>query len=171
MEIKKTQVDVVCNNALKLLNDIVQCKCTQSEAKILYGSVWRKLVEYPLAQSFSPSKQLDDIEKKELPKIDSKYGYNRNTKREILKGPKALEGGGFIPIETSAGSGYVRHLLKHWRSSEEESSKMIYILYAWNVMSTGVSFPLLEHQEIKLPHLKGKIIPAIRENWREDSLR
>ena len=55
------------------------------------------------------------------------------------------------------------HLLKYWRSSEEESSKMIRILYAWNVMSAGVSFPLLEHPEIELSYLKGKIIPAIRE--------
>ena len=39
---------------------------------------------------------------------------------------------------------------------------MICILYAWNVMSAGVSFPLLEHPDIKLPHFKGKIIPAIR---------
>lgn len=30
-------------------------------------------------------------------------------------------------------------------------------------MSTGVSFPLLEHPEIELPYLKGKIIPAICE--------
>ena len=55
------------------------------------------------------------------------------------------------------------HLLKYWRSSEEECSKMICILYAWNVMSADVSFPLLEHPEIELPHFKGKIIPAIRE--------
>ena len=46
---------------------------------------------------------------------------------------------------------------------EEECSKMIRILYAWNVMSAGVLFPLLKYPEIKLPHLKGKIIPAIRE--------
>ena len=79
-----------------------------------------------------------------------------------MKGPKALGGGGFIPLKASAGSGYVMHWLKYWRSSqEEEFSKMIRILYAWNVMSAGVSFPLLEHPEIELPHLKGKIIPAI----------
>ena len=65
---QKTQVDVVCNNAVKLSNDIVRCKCTQLEAKMLYSSVWRKLVEYPLAQSFLPSKQLDDIKKKSFSK-------------------------------------------------------------------------------------------------------
>ena len=129
---------------------------------MLYESVWKKLVEYPLAQLLLPSKQLYDIKKKALPKIYSKCRYNRNTKREILKGPKALGGGGFIPLKASVGSKYVMHLLKYWRSSqEEECSKMICILYAWNVMSTGVSFPLLEHPEIELPHLKGKIIPAI----------
>ena len=128
---------------------------------MLYESVWRKFVEYPLAQSFLPSKQLEDIEKKTLPKIYSKCAYNRNTKREILKGPAAFGGGGFTPLKASAGSGYVMHLLKHWRSTEEESSKMICILFAWNVMSAGVSFPLLEQPEVELPHLKGKIIPAI----------
>ena len=129
---------------------------------MLYKLVWRKLVEYPLVQLVLPSKQLDDIKKKALPKIYSKCKYNRNTKQEILKGPTALEGGGFTPLEASAGSGYIMHLLKHWRSSEEESSKMICILYAWNVMSAGVSFPLLKHPEIESLHLKGKIIPAIQ---------
>ena len=63
-----------------------------------------------------------------------------------MKGPEALGGGGFIPLEASAGTGYVMHWLKYWRSSqEEEFSKMIRILYAWNVTSAGVSFPLLEH--------------------------
>ena len=33
---QKTQVDVVRNNAVKLTNDIVQCSCTRSEAKMLY---------------------------------------------------------------------------------------------------------------------------------------
>ena len=32
------------------------------------------------------------------------------------------------------------HLSKYWISTEEESSKMIPILYAWNFMSAGVSF-------------------------------
>ena len=69
--------------------------------------------------------------------------------------------GGFTQLEVTEGSGYIIHLLKHWRSSEEESSKMIPILYAWNLMSTRGLFPIFEHPEIELPHLKGKIIPAI----------
>ena len=40
---------------------------------------------------------------------------------------------------------------------------MIRILYAWNVTSAGVSFPLLEHPEIELSYLKGKVVPAIRD--------
>ena len=112
---QKTQVEAIRSNAVKLSHDIVRCKCTRSEAKMVYGSVWRKSVEYPLSQSFIPSKDLDDIEKKSLPKIYSKCGYNQNTKQEILKGPEALGGGGFIPLEASAGSRYVMHLLKYWR--------------------------------------------------------
>ena len=159
---QKTQVEAIRNNAVKLSHDIVRCKCTRSEAKMVYSSVWRKSVEYPLSQSFIPPKELDDIEKKSLPRIYSKCGYNRNTKREILKGPEELGGGGFIPLEASAGSGYVLHWLKYWRSPlKEEVSKMIRIVYAWNVTSAGVSFPLLEHPEIELSYLKGKVIPAI----------
>ena len=97
---------------------------------MLYKSVWRKSVEYPLSQLFLDSKQLQDILKKALPKIYSNCRYNRNTKQEILKGPATLGGGGFTSPKASAGSGYVMHLLKHWRSTEKESSKMICILYA-----------------------------------------
>ena len=69
MTIKKTQVDKVRNKAVKLTNDIVRCSCTRSEAKMLHKSDWRKSVEYPLAQLFLESKQLQDIKKKVPPKI------------------------------------------------------------------------------------------------------
>ena len=66
---QQTQVEAIRNNAVKLSHDIVRCKCTRSEAKMVYSSVWRKSVEYPLSQLFIPSKDLDDIEKKSLPGI------------------------------------------------------------------------------------------------------
>ena len=108
-----TQFDKIRNQTVKLTNDIVRCNCTQSEAKMLYESAWRKSVEYTLSQLFLNSKQLENISKKALPKNYFKCEYNKNTKKEILKGPAALGGGSFTPLKGTAGSGYITHLLKN----------------------------------------------------------
>lgn len=41
--------------------------------------------------------------------------------------------------------------------------KVIRICYAWSASNAGVSFPLLEHPDRSIPHLRGKVIPAIRK--------
>ena len=65
-----------------------------------------KLVEFTLSQLFLDLKQLADISNKALPKIYSKYEYNRNMKSEIL--------GRLTPLKTTVGFKYdVIHLLKN----------------------------------------------------------
>ena len=155
------QFKEVKEKAVKLSNGIVKYGCSQSDTRMLYQLVWKLSIKYTLSQSFLAWKQLDKILKKSLPKIYSKCGYNQKTKKEILTGLMELSGVGFIPLEATAGTSYVMHLHKNWRLTEEESSNMIQILYAWNVLSAGVSFPLLEKPKIKLPYVKGSIFSAI----------
>ena len=65
------------------------------------------------------------IERKSMPKIIAKTGYNRNMDRNILYGPSALGGGGFIPLHVKQGSELIRHMLKHWRSKDKTSTACI----------------------------------------------
>ena len=55
------------------------------------------------------------------------------------------------------------HLLKNWRTPKEEVGKIPRIVYAWTAEVVGVTYPLLEKPKQHLPHIKGKLIPALRD--------
>jgi hypothetical protein len=78
-------------------------------------------------------------------------------------GPISLAGGGFILLHVVAGTGYVMHFLKNWRTEIEDIGKHLQIVYAWTTWQAGISFPLFEKPTIDLPYLKGNVIPATRK--------
>jgi hypothetical protein len=66
-----------------------------------------------------------------MPKLYAKCGFNRNTSRAVLAAPIELGGGGFTPLYVTAGTGYVTHFLKNWRTPTEDIGKQLRIVYAW----------------------------------------
>jgi hypothetical protein len=156
------QAATVEKTATKLTEAIDRCGGTRTEIRMLYDSVWKPAVEYVIPQSFLSEKQLNKIEKASMPKIYAKCGFNRNTSRAVLGGPIELGGGGFTPLKVTAGTGYVTHFLKNWRSTTEDIGKQLRILYIWTVLQAGVTFPLLEQPGTNLDYVKGKVIPATR---------
>ena len=142
---------------------ITKCGGTRTETRLLYNAVWKPSVEYVLPQSFLSEKQLRTIEKASMPKLYAKCGFNRNTSRAVLAGPIELAGGGFTPLHVTAGTGYVTHFLKNWRTPDEDIGKQLRIVYAWTSYQAGVSFPLLERPEVELDYVQGRAIPAMRQ--------
>jgi hypothetical protein len=132
---------------------------------MMYESVWKPAVEYVILQSFLTEKELSKIEKASMPKLIAKCGFNRNTPRAVLAGPTELGGGGFTPLKVR--TGYATHFLKNWRSTTEDISKQLIILYIWTVLQAGVTFPLLEQPGTDLDYVKGKVIPATRQYLKE----
>ena len=159
----KVQTDKILEKARQLADAIAKCDIQRSDAKLLYDSVFRPAVEYPIPQSFLSRKQLQHIERKSLPQIFAKCGFMRNTHRKILFGPEALGGGGFVPLYAIAGSGYIQHFLKHWRTPKEEAGTLLRIVVAWSQYQAGVSYPLLLKPATNLPHVQGRLIHKIRE--------
>jgi hypothetical protein len=157
-----TEFERTLKKAVKIGEAITQCGGTRAESKMLYRAVWKPAVEYILPQSFLSKKQLQKIEKASLPKIYAKCGYNRNTSRAVLAGPIELGGGGFTPLYVTAGTGYVTHFLKNWRTPTEDIGKQLRIVYAWTSYQAGVAYPLLEHPESILDYVNGKVIPGMR---------
>jgi hypothetical protein len=149
------------NNTIEEINDDshkdircdVKCGCSRSETRMLYQTVWKPSAEYTLAQSFLTEKQLRSIETASLPKLIAKCGFNRDTSRAVLSGPIELGGGGFTPLYVTAGSGYILHFLKNWRTIKEDIGKQLRITYAWSAFQSGVSFPLLEEPHIELSYI------------------
>jgi len=162
-----TQAIAIEKTATGLTDAVDRCGGTRSEVRMLYESVWKPAVEYVIPQSFLSEKQLSKIERASMPKLIAKCGFNRNTSRAVLAGPIELGGGGFTPLKVTAGTGYVNHFLKNWRSNTEDIGKQLRILYIWTVLQAGVSFPLLEQPEQELDYVKGKVIPATRKYLKE----
>ena len=79
-----------------------------------------------------------------------------------MHGPTELAGGGFTPLRVTAGSGYVIHFMKNWRTGNEIIGGAMRIVYQWYQSHAGTTFPLLEQPHIELPYLQGTVIPAIR---------
>ena len=80
---------------------------------MMYNSVYRPAVEYPLGQSFLSDQQIKQIEKKALPRIIAKCGYTRSISRHVRAGPQQLGGAEFVPLKAMIGSNRVLHFLKN----------------------------------------------------------
>jgi hypothetical protein len=159
----QTEFERTMKKAVDISEAIVQCGGTRNENRMLYNAVWKPAVEYILPQSFLSEKQLQKIEKASMPKLYAKCGFNRNTSRAVLAGPIELGGGGFTPLYVTAGTGYVTHFLKNWRTPTEDIGKQLRIVYAWTAYQAGVSFPLLEHPDRPVDYVSGKVIPGMRK--------
>ena len=158
-----THFEHVKKVAIDRADAIVKCGGTREETRMFVQSVWKPAVEYTLPQSFLSYKQLKAIETASMPKLYAACGYNRNTSRAILAGPEELSGGGFTPLRAVAGTGYVIHFLKNWRTPTEDIGKTLRIVYAWTSYQAGITTPLLEQTETNIAYIDGKVIPAMRK--------
>ena len=158
-----THYEHVKKVAVDRSNAIVKCGGTRDETRMFVRSVWKPAVEYTLPQSFLSEKQLKAIESASMPKLYAACGYNRKTSRAVLAGPEELSGGGFTPLLAIAGTGYVLHFLKNWRTPTEDIGKTLRIVYAWTSYQAGITTPLLEQTETNIEYVDGKVIPAMRK--------
>jgi hypothetical protein len=134
---------------------------------MLYRSVWKPAVEYTLPQSFLSKQQFKKIEQACMPKLYAKCGFNRNTSRAVLAALIELGVGDFTPLYVTAGTGYVTHFLKNWRTPKEDIGQQLRILYAWYAYQSGVSYPVLEHPDCRLYYISGREIEGVRTYLKE----
>jgi hypothetical protein len=159
----KTEFERTMKKAVDIENAVAQCGGTRSKSRMLYKVVWKPAAEYIPTQLFLSEKQLKTIEKASMPKLYVKCGFNRNTSRAVLAGPIELGGGGLAPLYVTAGTGYVTHFLKNWRTPTEDIGKQLRIVYAWTSYQAGVAYPLLEYPEQPLDYVSGRVIPDMRK--------
>jgi hypothetical protein len=162
-----THYEHVKKVAVERADAIVKCGGTRAETRMFVQSVWKPAVEYTLPQSFLSEKQLKSIETESMPKLYAACGYNRNTSRAVLAGPEELSGGGFTPLKVIAGTGYVLHFLKNWRTPSEDIGKTLRIVFAWTMYQTGITIPILEQTDTNIDYIDGRVIPAMRKYLNE----
>jgi hypothetical protein len=135
---------------------------SRKEAWRFYHSCYLPSVTYPLASSFMTEKQLDEVQKKAMSIIVARCGFNRNTKKEILYGPKSLGGAEFRHLYVEQGVSQVSEFIRHWRSSSKIGI-MLRIAVAWIQLATGVSYSVFEQVVEDLPHMESKWFNSMRK--------
>jgi hypothetical protein len=115
---------------------------TRTQASVFYHTISLPSF-YVLPQSFFTPQELDITEKKSMPVIFAKEGYNRNTSRDLLYGPTDYAGGGHIRWKWMQGEGQIMNFLKYWRI-DGQISTVRRVAVAWYQAHDDVSFSLLE---------------------------
>jgi hypothetical protein len=90
-----TQITTLCTKQSTLSQCLASSPATATQASAFYYTIYLPSI-YVLPQSFFSDNVLDDAEKKSMPSIFAKTGYNCNTHRSLLYGPTDYTGGGFI---------------------------------------------------------------------------
>lgn len=135
---------------------------TRQEAWTYYFAMYLTSPGYPLPLSHFSPQQLRDMEKKSLPALIAKCGYNRNTSsRLVLNGPVRLNGAGFRPFATEQGVGQIQYLVKHWTSTLKPGLTQR-IAVAWAQTSLGVGWSFLENVTTPLPHFESEWLRVLR---------
>ena len=137
---QKTQWNVLlkkCNNHARIVSTSA---LTRQEGRTYYFSKYLTSVSYPLPVCHFQPAQLHKLEKKILPTIFARCGFNRNTSRNILFGPTKYNGGGFRPLSTDQGVGQLQFFVKNWTHTME-IGKLLRIAVAWAQVNTGVGYP------------------------------
>ena len=138
-----SQKEEILKKPAMVTDDIITSGASRTEATLLYETVYCPTVEYTLPQSFLTPSQLHQIKQKTLPRLYARCGYNRNTSRDVLHGPRDVGGGGFTTLQTVAGAGYIAHFLKYFCSPHEDAGKLMCVVLAWTQFQTGFPFPIL----------------------------
>jgi hypothetical protein len=137
----KTQLLKTQANQTTLSQYLASSPATRSQASVFYHTIYLPSI-YVFPQSFFTSKELDTAEKKSMPAIFAKEGFNRNISRHLLYGPSDYAGGGHIRWSWMQGEGQIMSFLKYWRI-DGQISTALRIAVSWYQVHAGVSFSLL----------------------------
>ena len=97
----------------------------------------------PCGRVFLTDQNVQTIESVSVPKIITKFGYNKTTVLPIRVGPKELGGAGFYAFLNTIKASRVHHFLVTWKISWEGIGKVLRIAMVWIQYIERVSYPIL----------------------------
>jgi hypothetical protein len=157
-----TQMQRLCDKQSTLSQCLASSPATTSQASSLYHTIYLPSI-YVLPQSFFGAKTPDDAEKKSMPSIFAKTGYNCNTHRSLLYGPTNYAGGGFIRWKWLQGEGQITNFLKNWRTNGQVS-QTLRVAVSWYQYEAGVSWSLFEDVKTSATYTSARwIVPSLRQ--------
>ena len=136
--------------AMELLTDIIAAGGTREDSRMLIETVRTPAVTYTVGQSYIGDTRLDEINKVTMGRMIAASGYDRNMAQKIAQALIELGGAGFVPLKVNAYYSYIMNFLKHWNTPDEEIGKVLRIVYAWAMETTGVLFLILNSPKIHI---------------------
>ena len=122
-------------------------------------------IGYCLPVCHFSEQDLYKVQQKPTRALLARAGFNCNTKKEIIFGPKSLGGLVWQTLYDVQGIGQITLYIKHWRSNTFISN-LLHINFTLTMAQIGTSFSPLENTSIKLPHLETKWFSSMRQYLR-----
>ena len=152
--------------ALKIAGSNIAC----DTARVAYRMMVCPKPEYPLGVTQFSQQQCDNISSSSLRACLSKMGYNPNSPKEVVYGPRKLFGFGMHDLYVEQGIHQLSTLVGHIRQ-DSEMGRMIRIELQWCQVQAGISSQLLTDMSTSIDYIEICWIMSIRDFLRTYNLR
>jgi hypothetical protein len=158
---QSTQLQVLQKKCDRHARIVSTSALSRQEAWTYYFSKYLTSPGYPLPVCHFSPVELQRLERKVLPALFARSGFNRNTSRNVLFGPTRLGGAGFRPFSTEQGVGQLQFFVKHW-THPLEPGQLLRVAVAWAQVNVGVSYSIFNNVVPRLPHFESKWLQSLR---------
>jgi hypothetical protein len=139
-------------------------------ARIGYHMMVRPKLEYPLAVTQFTQLECDQITSPVIRACLSKMGYNRNSPKEVVYGPKELFGYGIHDYYIEQGIPQLTALVGHIRQ-DSKTCRLMRIELQWCQVQAGIASHLLGDTSVPIDYIETCWIMCIRDFLRTYGLR
>ena len=153
-----SKLQAKCNKEAKF----VSCSAlSQSEAWKYYTACFVPSISYVLPNSFFSQSELEKLSKKAMSAIIAKCGFNRNTQRTIIYGPRCYGGARFYPLHLLQGTEQILTFIQHWRA-KSILSNLLRIAVSWHQLQLGTGVSFFKDVHTHHPHAESKWLASLR---------
>ena len=152
--------------ATKLFNSSLDHRC----AFRYYHSIYLPSVLYSFPTNSISSHKLRKLDSQTVRLILPKLGYNRNTAKAIVYGPKQFGGIDLRSLCDKQGLAKLEHLVKHLRTPVTQASLHFQIALHWVQFTSGIGQPVLESPQVNLSYIESVWFKNLRVFMAEHSI-
>jgi hypothetical protein len=135
--------------------------CRFNHAWIYYFSVFIRSVGYALLVCHLSRKQLNTIQRSMTPVLLAKMGLCQNISQTLCFVSSYYGGLDLRDLYILQGTGQLEFIIRHLRSPGMTGS-LLSIVLGWFQFVAGVSYCVITHPHITIPHLEGNWLSSVR---------
>ena len=130
----------LCAKGGAMGRNILCSNLSRSEVLTAYEFMLRPSMKYPLCGTTFSKTECEQIDRSYLPRLLSKMGFNKNTKRLLLFGPPSMGAFGFTDTFTDQGINQLSLFLGHIRCKQEIGTLILILVeHLQLIIGFGVS--------------------------------